>query len=320
MDLFISFCTLLQASMKQFILLSCLLFISNSLVAQDEPFIYVLGVIQDAGYPQAGCYRPHCMPGWYDPSLRRGATSISVVDPLSRNKYLFEATPHLPSQLYELERVAPDSDYTLNGVFLTHAHIGHYTGLMFFGFESMDANNLPVYVMPRMAEYLSSNGPWSQLVSMENIVLQVMQADRIEDFNHIKVTPHLVPHRDEYSETVGYRIQGPNRAALFIPDINKWEIWDRNIVDEVRSVDYALVDASFYDGDEIPGRDMAEMPHPFVVESMALFDLLPAEEKAKVWFIHLNHTNPLLIEGSDAYRNVREQGYNVAREGVRLPL
>ena len=119
---------------------------------------------------------------------------------------------------------------------------------------------------------------------------------------------------------MGYRIQGPNRAALFIPDINKWEIWDRNIVDEIRSVDYALVDASFYDGDEIPGRDMAEMPHPFVVESMALFDLLPAEEKAKVWFIHLNHTNPLLIEGSDAYRNVREQGYNVAREGVRLPL
>ncbi len=191
---------------------------------------------------------------------------------------------------------------------------------MFFGFESMDANNLPVYAMPRMAEYLSSNGPWNQLVSMENIVLQVMQADRIEDFNHIKVTPHLVPHRDEYSETVGYRIQGPNRAALFIPDINKWEIWDRNIVDEIRSVDYAIVDASFYNGDEIPGRDMAEMPHPFVVESMALFDLLPAEEKAKVWFIHLNHTNPLLIEGSDAYRNVREQGYNVAREGVRLPL
>ncbi|GIT23898.1 MAG: hypothetical protein CM1200mP40_35800 [Gammaproteobacteria bacterium] len=140
----------------------------------------------------------------------------------------------MPSQLYELERVAPDSDYTLNGVFLTHAHIGHYTGLMFFGFESMDANNLPVYECQGWPSICLVMAPGNQLVSMENIVLQVMQADRIEDFNHIKVTPHLVPHRDEYSETVGYRIQGPNRAALFIPDINKWEIWDRNIVDEIR--------------------------------------------------------------------------------------
>lgn len=297
-----------------------LLVMSHELNAQEAPFIYVLGVLQDAGYPQAGCYRPHCMPGWSDPALRRGATSIAVIDPQSKNKYVFEATPNLPAQLYDLELVAPDNEYTLNGVFLTHAHIGHYTGLMFFGFESIDANKLPVYAMPRMVEYLSTNGPWSQLVTMENIELRQLQADRPEILNRLQVTPHLVPHRDEYSETVGYRIEGPNHSALFIPDINKWELWDRDIVDEVRSVDYALIDASFYDSNEIPGRDMNEIPHPFVEETIALFEVLTDAESEKVWFIHLNHTNPLLNEGSAAYRSVREQGYNIAREGVRLPL
>lgn len=294
--------------------------ISNGLKAEEAPFIYILGVAQDAGYPQASCYQPHCMPGWRDASLRLGATSISVIDPQSKNKYLFEATPNLPAQLYELELIAPDTNYTLNGVFLTHAHIGHYTGLMFFGFESMDASDLPVYVMPRMAHYLSTNGPWGQLVNMGNIKLLELQADRTEELDQLEITPHLVPHRDEYSETVGYRIKGPNHTALFIPDINKWELWERDIVDEIQGVDYALIDASFFDDDEIPGRNMDEIPHPFVVETMALLDLLTADQVAKVWFIHFNHTNPLLDEESAAYRSVREKGYNIAREGIRLPL
>jgi len=134
------------------------------------------------------------------------------------------------------------------------------------------------------------------------------------------VTPLLVPHRDEFSETVGFMILGPSHSALFIPDIDKWELWDRNIIDEIRNVDYALIDATFFDGDELPGRDMSEIPHPLVVESMALFEELPAVERDKIWFIHMNHSNPLLDPNSDAYQQVIDAGYHVAREGVRLPL
>lgn len=293
---------------------------SNLLTAQDDPFIYVLGVVQDAGYPQAGCYQPHCLPGWANAELRRGATSLALVDPAANSKYLFEATPHLPEQLYNLERIAPDRRYSLGGIFLTHAHIGHYTGLMFFGFESMNADSLPVYAMPRMAEYLGTNGPWSQLVTMNNIVLRELKDQQSVKLSNVTVTPVLVPHRDEFSETVGYQISGPNKTALFIPDINKWEIWDRRIIEEIRAVDYALVDATFFDGNELPGRNIADIPHPFVVESMELFEELAARDKAKVWFIHLNHSNPLLNRESAAFQRVTDQGFNVAREGVRLPL
>ena len=288
--------------------------------AQNEPFIYILGVAQDAGYPQAGCFQEHCLPGWENPELRRGATSLALIDPDARSKYLFEATPQLPEQLYYLERIASSEYYSLDGVFITHAHMGHYTGLMFFGFESMNAKDIPVFAMPRMSSYLKSNGPWSQLVTMNNIVIRELTNQQPVQFERLSVTPILVPHRDEFSETVGYQIRGPSKTALFIPDIDKWEVWDRNIVEEIRSVDYALIDATFFDENELPGRDMADIPHPFVIESISLFSELSAEDKAKVWFIHLNHTNPLLNSESEAFRRVVTEGYNIAQEGARLTL
>ena len=305
---------------SRWLFLFTIISISDLAVAQDEPFIYILGVAQDAGYPQAGCYLPHCLPGWKDPKLRRSATSLALVDPVTETKYLFEATPNLPEQLYKLETIASDTNYSLEGVFLTHAHMGHYTGLMYFGFESMSTNNLSVYAMPRMRAYLRNNGPWSQLVTMNNISLKEIEDQQPVNFERFSVTPMLVPHRDEFSETVGYRIKGPLKTALFIPDIDKWEIWNRSITEEISLVDYALLDATFFDGNELPGRDMADIPHPFVLESMELFSELSAADKAKVWFIHLNHTNPLLNSNSKAYQRVIEAGYNVAREGEKLGL
>ena len=174
--------------------------------------------------------------------------------------------------------------------------------------------------MPRMRAYLRNNGPWSQLVTMNNISLKEIEDQQPVNFERFSVTPMLVPHRDEFSETVGYRIQGPLKTALFIPDIDKWEIWNRSITEEIHLVDYALLDATFFDGNELPGRDMADIPHPFVLESMELFSELSAADKAKVWFIHLNHTNPLLNSDSKAYQRVIEAGYNVAREGEKLGL
>ena len=302
------------------LLTGILLLLMATASAQESAWLTVLGVVQDAGYPQAGCYQPHCMPGWEDARLQRGATSIAVLDPAAGHKYLFEATPDLPRQLYALNQLAPDTDYELAGVFLSHAHIGHYTGLMYFGREAMGASGVNVFAMPRMGEFLSGNGPWSQLIELNNIQLRPLQNLRPELLGAIRVTPLQVPHRDEFSETVGYRISGPNHSALFIPDINKWELWERSISDEIDNVDYALLDATFFDGDELPGRDMSEIPHPFVVESMALFDPLPAAERSKIWFIHMNHSNPLLDSNSNAYRRVIEAGYNVAHEGLQLPL
>ncbi len=296
--------------------------VSDSALSEPgDPYLYVLGVTQDAGYPQAGCFRPHCMPGWKEKDRRLTASSIALINPGAGTRHVFDATPHLPDQLYRLEQEAPAGRYRLAGFFLTHAHIGHYTGLMHFGREVMGAQSVPVFTMPRMKAFLEENGPWSQLVSLNHIALEPLSdGDAVNLSGAVSVTPFLVPHRDEFSETVGYRIEGPERSAIFIPDIDKWHVWNEDIVALVRDVDYALLDATFFADGEIPGRAMSEIPHPFVVESMALFDSLTEEERSRVIFIHINHTNPILDRDSDEYREVIERGYRIAYEGMRLPL
>ena len=82
---------------------------------------------------------------------------------------------------------------------------------------------------------------------------------------------------------------------MFIPDIDKWQKWDRDIRQMVKSHDDLFIDGTFYKNGEIPGRNMSEIPHPFIEETMALLETLPPSEKSKVWFIHMNHTNPALL-------------------------
>ncbi len=303
-----------------FVVLSVLAATAVHAEATGKTWLYILGIAQDAGYPQTGCYRPHCMPPREDVSLRRLATAMALVDEASASKFLFEATPDINEQLYRLHRVAPDDTYVFGGVFLTHAHIGHYTGLMHFGHEAMGAKDINVYAMPRMREFLATNGPWSQLVDYRNIVLQPIEKDAVEIAPGVEVSSFVVPHRDEFSETVGYRIKGPNKTAVFIPDIDKWSRWEVDVRDVVRGADYALLDATFYADGEIPGREMSDVPHPFVSESMALFESLTDEEKTRVIFIHMNHTNPLLRDDSPEQDTVTRRGFRVAHEGMRIEL
>ncbi|MBP6638691.1 MAG: MBL fold metallo-hydrolase [Bacteroidia bacterium] len=297
---------------------------SNSLpipVKFDSPSLLILGTVQDAGSPQIGCKKECCTPLFANPDPKRKIVSLGLVDPRAEKKWLFEATPDIAAQMRFLHACTGFSREIPDGIFLTHAHIGHYAGLMQLGREAMNADRIPVYAMPRMSEYLQTNGPWSQLVRLKNIQLTALQEQQpVALGEKLSVFPFLVPHRDEYSETVGFQISGPNKKAIFIPDIDKWEKWKTQIEEAIAGVDYALLDATFFDGEELPGRNIAEIPHPFVSESLQRFATLPLAERNKIYFIHFNHTNPLLIEGSEAEKRVIEAGFHVARIGMVLPL
>ena len=140
----------------------------------------------------------------------------------------------------------------------------------------------------------------------------------IELNNRVSLTPFLVPHRDEFSETVGYKIQGPNKSIIFIPDIDKWDKFDKDIVQIVLDNDIAILDGSFYQNGEIPGRDMSEIPHPFIIESIDLMKSI--SDISDIFFIHLNHTNPALIENSDAQKQILDSGFNIAEFGKMISL
>ena len=285
-----------------------------------EQYIYVLGIAQDAGYPQTGCKKSCCQRYWKGNQKMKSPVCLAIVDAETEEVWMIEASPDIKSQLQQLQAHLPFTMENPKGILLTHAHIGHYVGLTQIGREVMGLHKLPVFAMPRMSEFLRHNGPWSQLVTLENIALQGLRADSIVYLNdNLHITPFLVPHRDEYSETVGFRISGPDKEVVFIPDIDKWEKWDLSIIDLIAGTDYAFIDGTFYDGDELPNRNMAEIPHPFITESIAYFSKLNNQEKEKIHFIHFNHTNPLIWD-EQSRTFVRELGFNVAEENKVYPL
>lgn len=303
---------------KYLLLLLSLFLIPLHTFAQDRPFITVLGIAQDAGFPQAGCEGDHCSLVYSGKTPQRSVVSLGLTDPGPHLSWIFEATPDFTRQHRILNKVSNGSIFS--GIFLTHAHIGHYTGLMYTGREAMGTKETPVYALPEMRKFLSSNGPWSQLVTQRNILLKELQEDHpVQLSSELEVTAFRVPHRDEFSETAGFLIRSNQTSVLFIPDINKWHIWDTDIRELIQQVDHAFLDATFFDAAELPGRDMSEIPHPYVEESMKLFGNLPAEEKKKIIFIHFNHTNPLILDGPER-KQVEEAGYRVAFEGMRITL
>jgi len=291
--------------------------------AAPGPYVVVLGITQDGGYPHAGCNRACCQDAFTNPARGRHVSSLAIVDPESGERWIIDCTPDFRFQLKDLGRLQParKGRPPLDGILLTHAHIGHYSGLVHLGREVMGTRNVPVFAMPRMAEFLRSQGPWSQLVSLGNIQLRPLEAEKPIALNErITVTPILVPHRDEFSETVGFQVQGPRRQVLFIPDIDKWERWDRQIENMVVQSDRAYLDGTFFTTDELPGRDISEIPHPFIIESIRRFAVLPDGQREKIHFIHLNHTNPALERGSAARKQVNRAGMAVARQGEKFPL
>ncbi len=283
----------------------------------QSPYILILGIAQDGGYPQVGCTQNCCEQYRLGIEKRKFVSCIAIVDPANKKSWMLDATPDFPQQYDNLMK---KSGVVLDGILLTHAHIGHYSGLMYLGREVMGSIKMPVYAMPRMKSFIENNGPWNQLVKLNNIKLIDLENDKIKALTEqVSIKPVLVPHRDEFSETVGFVIQSKSKQIVYIPDIDKWNKWNQSIVEYVKSSAMVLIDGTFYRNGEIKGRDMAEIPHPFIEESITLFDTLSSLEKKKIKFIHFNHTNPVLRNTTER-KELIKKGFQIALEGEKIEL
>ncbi len=292
----------------------------------DAPFVMVLGTAQDGGLPQLGGTAPEDEAARRDPARWRLVASLLIVDPASGERFLIDATPDLPRQVDIANEAAPRPPTAsrpplFEAIALTHAHVGHYAGLLHLGREIYGASGQRVLASARFARFLETNGPWDLLVKLNHIRIgKIASGVTVKLNTRVSITPLAVPHRDEYSDTFAFVIRGPNRAILWLPDIDKWEKWDSRIEDVIRDVDVAYVDGTFFDGSELPGRAMSEVPHPFIAESLTRFAALPPTQRAKVVFMHLNHTNPAATPGSPAQLAIERAGMRIAKERERSPL
>lgn len=270
---------------------------SETLTQGENPVeVLLLGAAQDGGFPQVGCYCPNCSLV-YDGSLSSDtAVSLAVIDHVDKKWYLVEATPHLAQQWAQF--AGKLCGYALSGVFLTHAHVGHYPGLLFFGKECMNSFELPIYASFEMHQFLEANEPWGTLYRNSNVRrVDISEHTPIRLSDRLTFRCKFVIHRRDFTDTCSFFISGPSKTLFFCPDIDGWDGLQPTMPDIVRECDVSLLDATFYDNLELPGRDMSTIPHPRVVDTISrLQECIGALDLHNAVLIHLNHSNRLWSE------------------------
>ncbi len=280
----------------------------------DGVYAVVLGTMQDGGLPHAGCRCDNCRPAWEAPDQGRLVASLALVDRRQGETavFLVDATPDIKHQLNRLAGLLgphPDRPGRLrqpDGILLTHAHMGHIGGLPQLSQEAMFVRRLPVYGPPALLDQLQDMVLWRPLLD-ELDLRPLADSWPLPLTGRLAVTPLAVPHRDEWGcGTLAFRVDGPERSLLYLPDIDTWEDWPAAAA-VLAGVDHALVDASFYSPAELGGRP--PVAHPLVPDTLRRWGHLPLD----LILTHLNHTNPILREGPERAA-VRAAGARLARE------
>tara|TARA_B100000902_G_C27217773_1_gene867965 strand:- start:426 stop:1298 length:873 start_codon:yes stop_codon:yes gene_type:complete len=284
--------------------------------------VLVLGSVQDGGYPHIGCKKACCQHAWKDTSKRRLVCSLAIIDKSLNECWIIDASPDIKHQINMVsDFLKIESVPKIKGIFLTHAHTGHYSGLLDLGKEALNASEISLYSMPQMSDFIKSNSAFQFLINSKNISLKLIEnGQSIYLSGSVSIAPFLVPHRNEMSETVGYCIKSQNKSVIYLPDIDSWEIWDKDIVSLVRDNDYLFIDGTFYSENEILDRNIDEIPHPFIINTLGNLSILNKKERSKVFFTHLNHTNPVIQDSSTVKQKLISDGYRIAEEAQSFQI
>ncbi len=279
----------------------------------QETIARIVGSAQDGGVPQVGCSCERCNHARTNIQHARYPASLAIVNP-SGKLLLIDMTPSLPRQLDLLRDLLPARKTMLpDAVLLTHAHIGHYAGLIFFGKEVASTKKLPVYCTQQMRRFLESNKPYSYLIERDEIAITDLKCGEALTYDGtLHITPVEVPHRNEDAETLAFIIKS-ERSLFYASDFDRYtETIDRC----VRDSDISLLDGCFWSREELPGRVYDEIPHPTIMESR---ERLRGYED-RVIFTHINHTNPVLNRNGLHRAQLEKQGFRIAKERLDIIL
>jgi pyrroloquinoline quinone biosynthesis protein B len=273
--------------------------------------VHVLGTAQDGGVPHPGCACPRCDAARRDPRHRRLVASIAVEGATGKT-LLVDAGPDFREQTDLLAKATGRPPPALDAVLVTHAHVGHYAGLVFLGREAMHARAMPLLGTARMLAFLRANRPWAHLFDRGEVAPREVAPGQPIELDGATVVPFASPHRAEDTDTLGLEVRGPRKTLVYVPDADRWA---PDLAARIRAADVALVDGTFFDAKELPGRNLAEVPHPLVADSVKAL----AGARGDVAFTHLNHSNPLLGPDRNGTHPL-PKGFRVLSDGESFDL
>jgi len=278
--------------------------------------ILILGSGQDAGIPQIGCYCENCNNARSKKEYIHLSPSICFYDNEKEFCFLIDASPDIKYQVDLLKTMkishTRKGNLPFDGIFLTHAHFGHCSGLWLLGQECTDEKNVPIYCSPIMKKFLQNNHPFNHLLDRNNIILREMEIGKELHFKNLNffIKPIEVPHRNEYTDTVGFIIES-KRKLLYFSDL---DFWTEELTKHVNSVDIALLDGTFYTKDEI--SRYKDIPHPPIIETIDLFK----DSETEIYFTHFNHSNPIVRPKGEEWNYVIKKGFKIAYDRLIIEI
>ena len=276
----------------------------------------ILGIAQDGGVPHPGCYCDTCQFYW-DNQIVLSPSSLAIID--EKQLHLFDVTRNLDRQLRKV------GNKNVTDIWLTHGHIGHIDGIGLFGKEVMNLKNVRLHASGLMIKLIENTPKWNKLIEDKILIpIQFNSNESIQISENLKITPIQVPHRDELTDTHAFVINGPEKSLLYLPDHDTWEetlnmVQQDSLIEwfDFLGIEIVLMDGTFWSKNELSRQD--DVPHPPVVESLERLGNVKGKE-LEVFFIHFNHTNPLLIPKSNEIKKLLDSGCKIPIEGQQFLL
>ena len=293
------------------------------IVKSESIEVTILGIAQDGGVPQTGCSCENCIAAHNNYNFKRNSVSCGVKGK-DGTFHLIEAGRNIADQLNLWSKMMNYKKIQIpDTISITHTHLGHIEGLGQFGKEVMNLKEVPFFASKSSIQALRKRellSPFECEIIESNIAF----------FPSIRCGFELefikVPHRDEYADTHAIIIRGSNNALLFLPDHDDWrdtlEMHNCKSIREWFSklkIDYALIDGTFWDKNELRDRDMSKIPHPTISETLEMLGER-TDDDIEIYFFHLNHTNPVLNTSSKETVRVIELGWQILTEGQTFTL
>ncbi|GGB35005.1 coenzyme PQQ synthesis protein B [Flexivirga endophytica] len=296
-------------------------------------WIRVLGSAAGGGYPQWNCTCPPCRAerSGGRPCVSRTQSSIAVSAD-RESWFLFNASPDIQAQIECFPALHPDDGriVPLQAVFLTDAELDHTLGLLLM----REGRGLEVHATESVYETLSNGTGILRTLEAYCPVTRrsVTPGARTELGTGLSYVAFDVPTNkkmrfsgaDEYGRVVGYRISDTTsgRSLVYLPCVQ--QLTDE-ILDELAGSSVLLVDGSFWRDDEMASlgladktaRDMGHVPIDGPDGSLELLRSLPINRKI---YIHINNTNPILLDDSPERCHLDRRGMEVAVDGLEIEI